>query len=142
VVTAQNNKIPIIDTSTAETTVMIKDGSTVAIGGLRREENTEDSSEVPILGKIPVVGNLLKSGTDKSVRSELLILVTPHIIEGDELKTGSTIENQNYQKYQPITTESDLTAYKGRVTEKNYRDYPDLNTEEQYSPGIKPLRDE
>lgn len=42
-VTSQNNKIPIIDTSTAETTVMVKDGSTVVIGGLRREENSLDS---------------------------------------------------------------------------------------------------
>jgi len=142
VVTAQNNKIPIIDTSTAETTVMIKDGATVAIGGLRREESTKDSSEVPLLGKIPLVGNLLKSSSNETVRNELLILVTPHIIEGDELKTGSTIENQNYQQYQPITTESGLTAYKGKVTEKSYRDYPDLNTEKQYSPGIKPLKDE
>lgn len=143
VVTAQNNQIPIIDTSTAETTVMIKDGSTVAIGGLRREESVENSSDVPILGKIPLVGNLLKSGSNKSVKSEILIMVTAHIIEGDELTTGASIKNQNYQDYQPITKESDLTAYKGRIMEKDYLDYPDFKTEgEEYSPNIKPLRDE
>ncbi len=142
VVTAQNNQIPIIDTSTAETTVMIKDGSTVAIGGLRREENTMDSKGVPILGSIPFLGSLFKSQNNRMVRNELLIMVTAHIIEGDELVTGEEIESQEYQHYQPMTTESDLTAYGEKQEEKSYQEYPALKAEEIYHPQIKSFRDE
>ena len=140
--TAQGNKIPILDTSTAETTVMIKDGSTVAIGGLRREEKSENSRRVPILGSVPFLGALFKSEDKRMVRNELLIMVTAHIIEGDELNMGDQVETQSYQNYQPVTEESDLTAYDEVHKEKNYQAYPGLKEEEIYRPTLKPFRDE
>ena len=142
VVTAQNNRIPIVDTSTAETTVMIKDGSTVAIGGLRREESVLDSKRVPILGSIPFLGALFKSEDKRKVRNELLIMVTARIIEGDELTTGEQIENPVYQDYQPVTTESDLTAYDEIQKGKSYQVYPEFRKEETYHPRLKSFRDE
>ena len=60
-ITPTENKIPIIDTSTAETTVMVKDGTPILIGGLRKEEKGLTSKKVPFLGDIPLLGKLFTS---------------------------------------------------------------------------------
>lgn len=87
VVSSSDNVIPIIDTSTAETTVIAKDGSTVIIGGLGREEKTENTEQVPVLGKIPFLGLLFRNKTEATERVELVIMLTPIIYEGNRLVT-------------------------------------------------------
>ena len=64
------------------TTVMVKDGVTVLIGGLVREEVRESIRGIPILSRIPILGMLFRSKTSQKVKSELAILITPHIIDG------------------------------------------------------------
>ena len=107
-ISSSNNKIPIIDTATADTTVMVKDGTTVIIGGLNKEEEVEDYKGTPILGKIPILGMLFSSKTKSKTRSQFLILLTPHIITGDELTTGYERDfgakmDKVEQPYAPIT---------------------------------------
>jgi type II secretory pathway component GspD/PulD (secretin) len=87
-ITPTNNRIPIIDTSMIETTVLIKDGTTLIIGGLRKDEKTSSSMGLPILSKIPFLGSVFKSATGTSTRTELLVMLTPHIISGTGLTTG------------------------------------------------------
>jgi len=94
ITTSSNNVIPIIDTSTAQTTVIAKDGSTIILGGLGREEKTETTEQVPVLGSIPLLGYFFRSKTQKTERSELLILLTPVIFEGDRLITAQDKENE------------------------------------------------
>ncbi len=103
-ITPSGNMIPIIDTSMAETTVMVKDGITIVIGGLRKDEKTDNSEGVPYLSKIPILGFLFRSGTKKVERTELLVLITPHIVSGDELTTGDKrdfgqIQGKEYKDY-------------------------------------------
>jgi len=146
-VSSSNNKIPIIDTATADTSVMVKDGSTVIIGGLNKEEETEDYKGTPVLSKIPIVGLLFSSKTKSKTRSQFLILLTPHIITGDELTTGHESDfgaklDKNYEDYAPITQESDLSAEP--AAPKLYQDYPDLLKKqevEDHKPTLKPMRD-
>ncbi len=109
--TPSGNKIPIIDTSMAETTVMVKDGSTVIIGGLRKEERTKDYEQVPWLGSVPVLGFMFKSGTQKVERTELMIMLTPKIISGDVLTTGNETDFEykpprDYKSYKDFTEEA------------------------------------
>ena len=85
VVSSSDNEIPIIDTNTAETTVIAKNGTTILIGGLGREEMTEDTQQVPFLGKIPFLGFFFRNTTKTSQRVELVIMLTPIIFEGDKL---------------------------------------------------------
>jgi type II secretory pathway component GspD/PulD (secretin) len=92
VTTSSNNLIPIIDTSTAETTVIAKDGATIMIGGLGKEERVESSEQVPFLGKIPGLGFFFRSKTQSAERTELLIILTPIIFEGDKLVTAKDKE--------------------------------------------------
>ncbi|MFH0796403.1 MAG: secretin N-terminal domain-containing protein [Candidatus Omnitrophota bacterium] len=86
--TSSGNQIPIVDTAQVESTVFVKDGVSLLIAGLRKEEKTEDSEGIPFLSKLPLIGKLFKDTTTRNVRAELLILLTPHIITGDELITG------------------------------------------------------
>jgi general secretion pathway protein D len=60
--------------------VTAKDGLTVAIGGLIKTSESKADSKVPILGNIPLLGELFKSKNDKNGRTEMILLITPHII--------------------------------------------------------------
>ena len=60
---------------------MVEDGGTLILGGIYQEENSEGVSKVPLLGDIPVVGNLFKSKTRSDKKTELLIFITPRIVD-------------------------------------------------------------
>ena len=81
--TATQNTIPIVETSEAETTVTVKDGVTIVIGGLIKQEKILSTSKVPLLGDIPLVGMAFKSQKDKIKNTEIAIFLTPHIVSGD-----------------------------------------------------------
>jgi type II secretory pathway component GspD/PulD (secretin) len=78
-----NNNIPVVETSKVESEIRIKDGTTIVIAGLVKEEKTKETSQVPFLGNIPYLGYLFKKTTTKKINSELVILLTPKIITGE-----------------------------------------------------------
>ena len=135
--TATNNNIPIINTSTAETTVMVKDGSTVIIGGLEQETEIKTSKEVPFVRKIPLLGSILGSSDKQKERTEFLVMVTPHIIKGDELTTGYE-RDFGYKLDKEDKQYPNFTKEPINYTYKSYRDYGSLNSIETVSP--KPMR--
>ena len=69
-----------INTKHVRTQVLIENGGTVVIGGIYGQNDTDDLSKVPLLGDIPVLGNLFKTRTKTSSKSELLIFLTPKVI--------------------------------------------------------------
>ena len=87
-ITPSKNTIPIIDTSEAETTVMVKDGTSIIIAGLRRDDRTNSDKRVPFFGDLPAIGKLFRSVAKTNKRTELLVLLTPHIVTGNVLVTG------------------------------------------------------
>lgn len=78
-------QLPFEQTTEVTTTVFIKDGHTILIGGLFREVDTDSRSQVPFLGNIPWVGNLFRSRNDAVEREEVIILLTVKIIDNDEV---------------------------------------------------------
>ncbi len=72
--------IPIIATRRAHTIVKVKNGKTIVIGGLMREQKVESISKVPILGSIPLLGFLFRKSAHSSVKTELVIFITPRIV--------------------------------------------------------------
>jgi type IV pilus assembly protein PilQ len=70
----------IINTTMADTRVMVNDGETAVIGGLIRSNETETNRGVPILMDIPLLGNLFRSTSKTKAKRELLIFVTPKIL--------------------------------------------------------------
>ncbi len=74
---------PIIARRTAETTVMIKDGYTLAIGGLTQEEESDGGTSVPILGDLPFLGRLFGSDSTKTEQKNLIIFITAKTLNPD-----------------------------------------------------------
>jgi type II secretory pathway component GspD/PulD (secretin) len=76
--------VPVVQRSYAETTVMIKDGETIIIGGMIQNQKGREGSRVPLLGGIPVLGRLFRSDSESSETREMIVFLTPRIISGDE----------------------------------------------------------
>ncbi|MFC5921587.1 type IV pilus secretin PilQ [Neisseria weixii] len=70
-----------ISTKSLNTQAMVEDGGTLIVGGIYEEENSNTVNKVPLLGDIPVVGNLFKSRARNEKRRELLIFITPRIMD-------------------------------------------------------------
>jgi len=74
--------IPAIDTQEANSKVLVADGGTVVIGGVIVTQQRTDIQQVPLLGSLPVVGNLFRHTTVSSTAQELLFFLTPRILPG------------------------------------------------------------
>jgi type II secretory pathway component GspD/PulD (secretin) len=75
--------IPIVDTREAVTTVLIKSGNTLAIGGLMRQDVSDKYTKVPIMGDLPGIGAMFRSKSLTKTKRDLLIFLTPTIIAAD-----------------------------------------------------------
>lgn len=75
------NNLPQTSTREAETTLVLRDGETVILGGLIRDEMMKTVREVPFLADIPILGELFKSRTTSSKRSDVLVLITTRILK-------------------------------------------------------------
>ena len=69
-----------IDTKHIKTEVLVENGGTVVIGGIYAETSKEDESRVPLLGELPVLGNLFKTRSRSTSKTELLVFITPKLI--------------------------------------------------------------
>jgi type II secretory pathway component GspD/PulD (secretin) len=77
--------VPIVETRDAETTVMVKDGTTIIIAGLIKNEKRYTENKVPFFGDIPFLGPALFTNIDDEIiKSETVIFLTPRIITGEE----------------------------------------------------------
>jgi general secretion pathway protein D len=86
---------PVFVTSTAQTTVSIRDGNTIIIGGLIRDRVSVSESKVPIIGDIPLLGLLFNSKTYETTKTELMVFITPIVVRNTEsLKRLSERETQ------------------------------------------------
>ena len=80
--TTAGTVVPIVQTSQSETVVKIKDGRMLIIAGLFKDEDTDDSSGLPKLSRMPMLGHLFSNKTKEKKRTELVIFITPTIITG------------------------------------------------------------
>jgi general secretion pathway protein D len=72
---------PVIDVRSANTVAVTADGQTVIIGGLMSNTKSVADTKIPLLGDIPVLGNLFKRKQKSDSKTELLIFLTPHIVQ-------------------------------------------------------------
>lgn len=75
-----NNKAPQISERSAETTVRVKNGETILIGGLLKNEEIKSIKQIPFLSKIPILGELFKSRSSEKKDTEVVIAITPKIV--------------------------------------------------------------
>ena len=69
-----------IDTKHIQTQVLVENGGTVVIGGIYEQNDREDETKVPLLGDLPVFGNLFKTKTRTATKNELLVFITPKML--------------------------------------------------------------
>ncbi|MBF0123089.1 MAG: secretin and TonB N-terminal domain-containing protein [Candidatus Omnitrophica bacterium] len=79
-VQVESTSMPLLNSESVKTSVMIKNGETLVIAGLIKDTVTKTVKRVPILGYIPILGLPFKNTVDAHVKTELLIFITPHII--------------------------------------------------------------
>ncbi len=77
--------VPFVNTSEAETSVSVKDGTTIIIGGLMKDTLVNHKESVPFLGDIPGIGKFFSSKGKTKEKTELVILLTPHIVDGEKI---------------------------------------------------------
>jgi len=72
---------PVVDRRTADTILLVENGHTIVLGGLRKKDVTQQKNKVPLLGDLPLVGALFRFEGEDTVTSELVVFITPWIIE-------------------------------------------------------------
>jgi type II secretion system protein D len=98
-----------INKTEATTNLVAKDGQTVIIGGLIREDVSKGKTGIPFLSKIPLLGWLFSDVTDKRARTELIILLTPHVVKNEEEAGNVTADY--------------LNKFKGRISDKDINQF-------------------
>jgi len=103
----------------AKTTVMMRDGQTIAIGGLLKTAITDNKRAVPVLSKVPLLGNLFKSKDFQDITTEIIIFVTCHVIkpemekeEAAGLLAGEAKKKAAIAEREAVVTERDKEIIK------------------------------
>ena len=86
------NNLPRETTTEVTANVMVKDGHTIVIGGLFDETASVNRSQVPVLGGIPGIGWLFRSNSDTTERHEIIVLLTPHILDSEEAANDMALQ--------------------------------------------------
>jgi general secretion pathway protein D len=91
---------PDVNTSTVTTEALVRDGETVMLAGLIRQSDTEGSSGVPGLAKLPVVGGLFGTQGRSQLRSEVVLLITPRVVRTPQ--QTRTLTDDYLQRFQGL----------------------------------------
>jgi type II secretory pathway component GspD/PulD (secretin) len=100
--TASGNQIPIVETSQAETTVLLGDGATIMIGGLMKEQKTNNSDSIPWIGKIPLIGFFFRNTADSKSKTELAIFLTCKILDLESPVLSSKAAGSGLEAGKPL----------------------------------------
>ncbi len=127
VTVVEGNTLPNKQLTQVTTNIMVRDGCTVVIGGLIREQLISTITQIPVLGNLPVVGFVFRQSDEKTERREVLVLITPRIIyepgmcqEGDQQKCEFLRRQHTYaDKMSPFGKRSIARRY-FRLAERAY----------------------
>jgi type II secretory pathway component GspD/PulD (secretin) len=125
------------------TNIIVKDGQTVVIGGLFRDQLTKTRNQVPVLGSLPVLGGLFRSHKDATVREEMVIFLTPHIVETpDEIQNPEEVAEvaRTHQAAQDAMLPISRIKQAGRLYEHACQDYVQGNLDEAMGQVIEALK--
>jgi pilus assembly protein CpaC len=96
-----NMSIPPIRMRKAETAIALASGQTMAIGGLISTETTRDAARIPLLGDLPILGALFKSTSFNRNETELLILITPSVVDPASYQPEAQPDMKEFSKEDP-----------------------------------------
>lgn len=90
----------VTDTRNIDSTVMIEDGDTIVLGGLISDELIESFSKVPVLGDIPILGELFRSRSSSTVKRNLMVFIRPTIVRDSDTLLGISHRKYSYIRAQ------------------------------------------
>jgi general secretion pathway protein D len=95
---------PTISTRSLTTTVSLRDGGSVLLGGLISSSTENTNTGIPILGKLPFIGKLFSNDSDDQYRTELMIMVIPYILNSPD-EAESLMDELQMQRIQDISAD-------------------------------------
>jgi len=135
-------RAPVFTQRFADTTVTVKNGETVVIGGLITTRNEKTTSKVPLIGDVPLVGLLFRADTDRQIKNELLIVLTPRIVRSIQDARRLSIEERDKADIMPERAKESPLFEGLRVVKpteaKEGEDGAEFGVE-QRTPGRKPV---
>jgi general secretion pathway protein D len=89
---------PTTTKSSIETTVVIDDGQTMVLGGLMKDQYGSDDSQVPVLGDIPIIGNLFKSRSRSRDKTNLMVFLRPVVMRSQDASNAVTLDRYDFMR--------------------------------------------
>ena len=113
--TFSSSEVPKVDTRSAKTTLLMEDGQIVVMGGLRKKEKQITRNQVPLLGDLPLIGFLFASNKEVTKNSELIVMISPHIQNGNglndkEMKKFNELKNMPMLSLQKAYEKEELLS--------------------------------
>jgi type IV pilus assembly protein PilQ len=138
--TVGSTVIPSKTITQVKTNIMVKDGQTIIIGGLFKEQLTNTDSQVPIIGDLPIVGGLAKRTKDSNIKTELVILMTPHIInEPEQLASESEKKRDDVSRIVHGSRKMISPIARVRIYEDRYANAVRYYSEKKYKKALAEL---
>ncbi len=116
---AEVNNSLAVDTTQADTTVVVKDGKTIVLGGLIKDSVSDIVNKIPILGDLPLLGIFFRSKGKTTTKREIVVFITPHILKNKDdliLEKNKPMPESNYRE-QAIDKALNSAAIKWREWE-------------------------
>jgi len=128
------------DETSAElvTNIIVRDGQTIVIGGLFRDQVTARRTQIPLLGDLPLIGLLFRGRADQTLRHEVVVLLTPHIIEEPSETAGEARAEDVQRKRFGAKNEVQITA-RGRLAQEHYIKAARCYVQGDYDSAMKAL---
>jgi general secretion pathway protein D len=112
---------PVIDIVAANTVVITPNGQTVVIGGLMQHTKASAETKIPFLGDIPLLGNLFKRKTTTSAKEELLIFLTPYVIEAPSQLIAMSSNERAHSLVPKSYSEQELDRFLDKLPVKSHK---------------------
>ncbi len=106
---------PRVDTRKANTSLLLRDGQVIIFGGLRRQEKTKEVDQIPIIGDLPIIGELFKSTNTVVKNSELIVFLSPHIYQGEPIPDEAMAKFKEIKDRPMLSLREDRDATKKRL---------------------------
>ena len=113
--------LPFEQTTEVTSNIFVKDGHTILIGGLFREVSSAARGQIPLLGNIPVAGVLFRRTRDTTTREEVIVLLTVHIVKGDEDGQAGAELRQDVERFRVGMRQGIQWFGRERLAEAHYR---------------------
>jgi len=113
--------LPNKETTQVTSNIMVRDGCTVVIGGLMRDESKVTSSQIPLLGSLPMIGPVFRSTSEELGRREIIVLITPRIVyEPDTCREGDKVACEFHRRH-AVAKEKMSPLGKRAISRRYYR---------------------